>query len=69
MQRETGTQTKGCPTCGAALAVVELGDGSLSTVLCSNCYGGSVETAAVVEEPREFGIEDDDEDDDDALDD
>lgn len=67
MQRETGTQTKACPTCGASLAVVELADGSTSTVVCSSCYGGTTETAAVVEEVRVFGVVD--EDDDDALDD
>jgi len=56
MLRETGTQTRNCPTCGSALAVVELADGSTSTVLCGTCYGTPApEKAAAEPVTREFG--------------
>ena len=69
MDRETGTQTQPCPNCGAALAVVELPDGAMSTVVCGNCYGpADTEKAAASVLEREYGVEEDDpqdEDDDD----
>jgi hypothetical protein len=63
MDRETGTQTQPCPTCGTELAVVELEDGATSTVLCQKCYGpAKTEKAATVVE-REYGVEDESDDD------
>jgi DNA-directed RNA polymerase subunit M/transcription elongation factor TFIIS len=60
MERETGTQTRDCPTCGTALAVVQLKDGATTTVRCSTCYPSN-ETAATsaedVEEVREYGFD------------
>lgn len=56
MDRERGTETSPCPSCGAALAVVELAPGQRTTVLCAACYGGGVkEKAAEAFELREFG--------------
>lgn len=65
MDRETGTQTQPCPTCGTELAVVEMPDGATSTVLCQTCYGpAKTEKAAAPVVEREFGVEEGDDDDD-----
>jgi len=62
MDRERGTATQPCPTCGSDLAVVELPDGATSTVLCGTCYPSTpTETAAVAVE-REYGLAEDDDD-------
>lgn len=36
--RELGTETSTCPTCGAELATTTNPDGSTSPVRCDNCY-------------------------------
>ena len=61
MDRETGTETQPCPNCGRELAMVTNGDGSISPVLCENCYGPAAPEQAV-EAPlkRERGVKDDD---------
>lgn len=68
MDRERGTETMPCPTCGSNLAVVTLGDGARSTVLCGACYGPGDKVAAA-EEPvaREFGEVEAGKDDDEVL--
>lgn len=58
VERETGSETSECPTCGQALVVMTNADGSKSPARCENCYPTDiVETAAVEEQevPREQG--------------
>jgi hypothetical protein len=62
MDRETGTQTSPCPTCGTDLAVVELEDGATSTVLCGSCYGPAKTEKAAESLPRERGVDKGDDD-------
>lgn len=55
MDRERGTATQPCPTCGTDLAVVELLDGATSTVLCGTCYPSAPTEKAVAAVAREYG--------------
>lgn len=61
MDRELGTATQPCPTCGTALAVVELQEGVTSTVRCDTCYPVTLVEIAAQELPRETGTPADDE--------
>ena len=59
MERELGTETMPCPTCGTELAKVTLKDGATTTVRCEKCYPETlVEAAAAAEKPlpRETGV-------------
>lgn len=57
--RETGSETRACPTCDRELAVQTNGDGSKSPVRCESCYPADiVETAAADQTvPREKGTD------------
>jgi hypothetical protein len=62
--RELGSETTPCPTCGAELAMTENADGSMSPARCSNCYPEDiVEVANEADAPlaKETGTDTNDE--------
>ena len=55
-ERELGSETIPCPTCGAPLPIVEMGeDGSATHTLCTNCYQPEQAAAPAPRTPRETG--------------
>lgn len=59
VERETGSETRACPTCDRPLAVQTNADGSKSPVRCEHCYPVDIVETAAAEEvvPREQGTD------------
>jgi hypothetical protein len=54
-ERETGSATQPCATCGTDLALVDNADGSVSTVTCTKCYPSEKAAAEAAPVAREKG--------------